>query len=405
MAIFDNFPWTNVHQLNTDWLVKTVKQVKNKTDELDTNIELAKNYAESSKEYSELAQEAVESLQGLPYRMICIGDSYGYGYTPDGDIEGWPTRLKTRLGISDGNFFSNCLGNAGFCGTRDGRNFLTLITELAGTVTNPSTITDIVVAGGYNDQSFTNDDIQNGIRTFLTYCKNTYPIAKVHVGCIAFTFSNDYTTGYNIYGKLNNVLAAYQMAPFLGENGRYMNNIEFSLIDKTFFSSDLIHPNNIGEGFIAMYMAQYIKTGSCDVAHRENDDLTFTAGITSDNPLSIATVVHNNITSIYANPLFLNCNLTYSGGSILVDIGTLGNKTCFHGTEYTSTPTVITGFVAKTTGTPYTKFTGYAYISKGKLYLRFTLLNDTNSGFYSGNITAISIATPFKMNINTYAQY
>lgn len=32
MALFDNFPWTNIHQLNLDWVIKTVKKMKEEWD-------------------------------------------------------------------------------------------------------------------------------------------------------------------------------------------------------------------------------------------------------------------------------------------------------------------------------------------------------------------------------------
>lgn len=403
---FEVFPYTNFHELNLDWIVEEIKNVKDKTDNIDASVEDAAQYAESSREYAEAAQEAVQSLQGLPHRMICIGDSYGFGYTPDGHVEGWPIKLKRFLNIADGDFYSNCIGSAGFCGTNDqGVNFLTLISTLSGTVTSPETITDIIVAGGYNDQSFTSDDIQNAIRVFLNYCKTIYPIAKVHIGCIAFTFATNYPTNYNIYGKLNTVLTAYQMTPFIANNGRYMNNIEFSLVNKVYMSSDLIHPNNLGEGFIAMYMAQYIKTGTCDVVHRQTGNLLYSSGITASGDSPVTTIVHNNITTVYMNGQYFNCNLAYSSGAITVEIGSLNTSTCINGTEYSYASIPINGFIAKNTGTPYCYFRGYAYISKGKLFFRFPLLNDDNTGFYSGNITAISLATPIHMTISTYQQY
>ena len=35
MAIFENFPYTNVHELNLDWIIKTVKELGLKVDDLD----------------------------------------------------------------------------------------------------------------------------------------------------------------------------------------------------------------------------------------------------------------------------------------------------------------------------------------------------------------------------------
>lgn len=55
MPIFDgNLPYTNLHELNLDWVTKTVKEVKDKTDEIDSSVLEAKGYAEDAQN-SEIA--------------------------------------------------------------------------------------------------------------------------------------------------------------------------------------------------------------------------------------------------------------------------------------------------------------------------------------------------------------
>ena len=34
MALFDNFPWTNVHELNLAWIIKKVKDLNDTVEEL-----------------------------------------------------------------------------------------------------------------------------------------------------------------------------------------------------------------------------------------------------------------------------------------------------------------------------------------------------------------------------------
>lgn len=57
MAIFDNFPYTNVHDLNTDWLVKTVKEVKDKAENIDASVSSAQTSAENAQHSAELAEQ------------------------------------------------------------------------------------------------------------------------------------------------------------------------------------------------------------------------------------------------------------------------------------------------------------------------------------------------------------
>ena len=38
MAIFDNFPYTNFHELNADWIIDVVKNVDQSQKDIDSNI-------------------------------------------------------------------------------------------------------------------------------------------------------------------------------------------------------------------------------------------------------------------------------------------------------------------------------------------------------------------------------
>lgn len=58
MPIFDgNLPYTNFHELNNDWIVKTVKEVKDKTEQIDESVAQAEEYAEQAKESAETLKQ------------------------------------------------------------------------------------------------------------------------------------------------------------------------------------------------------------------------------------------------------------------------------------------------------------------------------------------------------------
>lgn len=46
---FEQFPYTNFHELNQDWLIKTVKEVKDKTEDIDEAVAEAEASAENAK--------------------------------------------------------------------------------------------------------------------------------------------------------------------------------------------------------------------------------------------------------------------------------------------------------------------------------------------------------------------
>lgn len=77
MGIFDgNMPYTNLHELNLDWVIKEVKNVKNKTDEIDTAVEQttenaniaqekaleSENNANRAEHYADIAQEKAAEI-------------------------------------------------------------------------------------------------------------------------------------------------------------------------------------------------------------------------------------------------------------------------------------------------------------------------------------------------------
>ena len=48
MGVFDNWPYSDVHQLNLDWILKVIKEIKGKTDEIDAAVETAQQEAEAA---------------------------------------------------------------------------------------------------------------------------------------------------------------------------------------------------------------------------------------------------------------------------------------------------------------------------------------------------------------------
>ena len=64
MGLFEQFPYTNTHELNLDWVLNYVKETKDKTDDIDAAVTAAEdardtsvNAAEDSA-YSALSSEA-----------------------------------------------------------------------------------------------------------------------------------------------------------------------------------------------------------------------------------------------------------------------------------------------------------------------------------------------------------
>lgn len=50
MGAFQNYPYADVHQLNLDWIIKKMKEIRDKEDELDQAVSDAQGYAENAHE-------------------------------------------------------------------------------------------------------------------------------------------------------------------------------------------------------------------------------------------------------------------------------------------------------------------------------------------------------------------
>lgn len=117
-------------------------------------------------------------------RIICIGDSYGVGITyPGATIESWCDKLKNLRNLDDNNFIKLVESESGF--TRPGANGHTFQSLLENSnITNPGTITKIIVCGGHNEFNSNDQTLNTAISNFITYCKTHFINAKIYVGMI-----------------------------------------------------------------------------------------------------------------------------------------------------------------------------------------------------------------------------
>ena len=171
-------------------------------------------------------------------KYIIIGDSYTEGYTPDGNVTSWATYLKNYLGVSDSNITISYKGGAGFV---NGTTFKSLLSNIA----DNSAVTDIIVAGGYNDFGVSFANIKTAIQEFKTYAATHFPNAEIKVAFIGNTKkpSMRFVTSVNI--------DFYQRA-CRELNIRWLGGCEFALRDYiNCYSSDGIHPNTAGQLSIA----------------------------------------------------------------------------------------------------------------------------------------------------------
>lgn len=203
-------------------------------------------------------------------KLIFIGDSYGDGYTPDGNAEGWCDRLKNKLvncHFSADNIYINHKGGASF--SNSSNSFLTLLKGVESQVGNKKMVTDVLIGGGYNELAYGDkiDTVKSNIDTVISYVQSTYPNAVVHFAPFGVAFknrNNQFALRYKLMPAYI-TKACYKNQPFVVVPG-----VENILSFENMMSSDGIHPNEWGLENIAEYLKGYILgTGSSAIDKRQ----------------------------------------------------------------------------------------------------------------------------------------
>ena len=271
----ERFPYSNMHQMNQDWIILQVKkfghdleEYKQQLDQMGIDIEEFRNYIDGIDEeiQQKIDQEVPLAIEhevqtggfnqllsdSHKRRIICIGDSYGDGWTPDGSFPSWITKLKAFLNIADSDFTSASAGGAAFGkpASVPQQYIPTLIQTAFEHISNPITVTDVIFGLGYNDYLYADEPatIKAGINTAITSCKQKFPNARIHIFGIGFC------ADHAIQWKLNAVYQAYSTTL----NDYQFYNITEALSQIDGFSTDGIHPLESGQQNIALYMARLL---------------------------------------------------------------------------------------------------------------------------------------------------
>lgn len=188
-------------------------------------------------------------------KYLFIGDSYGDGYSHDGNNSGWCAYLAELMGLSSSQYESVHQGGSGFANA----GFLARLNSAVGTG-----FTDIIVLGGFNDYSSTSSAILTGISNFCSRAKTLFPLAKIHIGCVGWIKAGTGEGALDNWQDIKNaitgtVLPAYQECAKYG--AQYINFSEYILTDSLMTPSDGYHPSENGNKALAHSVMNAIPTG------------------------------------------------------------------------------------------------------------------------------------------------
>lgn len=274
-------PYSNFHELNLDWfldqfnkLVEQWKAMQKNFDSLEEAFNDLKSYVQDyfknldvQDEINNKLDEMVSSgyfdsflndyFKNLKKRkFIIIGDSYGQN--PYNYKGGWTTPFKSFSGLTEGETcFTSCVGGSGFAvkGTTN-KTFMELLEDISITG-NKNDITDILIAGGCNDQKSNFSDITNAILQTRNYIKTNYPNANVWVAFIGL-FSEP--------SKRSDMLTYVYRAYSLASNfGCFFIDGSMCIHRTDLLGADKTHPVEAGSLNIGRHLFNSIYSGNPNI--------------------------------------------------------------------------------------------------------------------------------------------
>ena len=222
-------------------------------------------------DYKKVVDKKFEDMKN---RYVIIGDSYLEGYNPDGNVDSFGNKLKVMMNASDEDWIIAYYGGTGFVNTVSGKNYKSLTQEAYSRTTKPETITHVIYAGGYNDSSYTSENIQNAVADCYSKMHELFPNAVMYLANIASTFTNHEV----LWHLHDNVLHAYNCSAGDTKKICSFGYIGNALHERGMLASDGIHPTDWGQWIIAVALSYKLRGGEYEPVGRFID---FTAKSTT----------------------------------------------------------------------------------------------------------------------------
>lgn len=306
-------------------------------------------------------------------KFIMIGDSYA------NRTNSWQDRISTYFGLNSSNCAMKRVSGVGFYNTISNVNFNTMLTD--NIPFTPSEVTDIIVCGGYNDQT-TDENLFNAINNFMTTCKSTYPNANVYVGFIAWCNANvaNYDT---VISNLLRAKEAYSRCAYWYEKAHYLNNVEYALHNLADIDDSNFHPTDNGQLNLAIHIARAYLTGSTNVSLK---NVNISSGFTATNAAITANDVHlyglieNSISRMLGQG---RQSFTFDGTTAINTNGTITLGTLTKGFISGAYGNVVSTCkcIIKTHAGDYYDTTAVVRIDKEVLKLQLQVINKTNNNW------------------------
>ena len=218
-------------------------------------------------------------------KFIFFGDSYA-----SGDLGySWISKLVDLIGLPSANVYDYSSNGGGF--TITGNTFLNKLNQAITNIVNKEEITNILVAGGFNDGHFssaTSSEISSAIQNFIETAKASFPNAKITIAHIGWTSEITWKK------DMRKSIKAYKECVKYGAT--YITNIEYTLHRYDLLLNDKYHPTETGVELIAQNLYNGLLTGSCDVQYESTPVVI--SGNNFSNNYKLTSTLNNGIATM-----------------------------------------------------------------------------------------------------------
>ena len=364
--MINHYPYSDLHELNLDYILLKIKELKSKMDEFEALNKvtfvgawsITDQYPANSVvidngigymalqpvpagipinntdywvviddyTFTQLAamQHQLNEIQAqlLEKNVLVIGDSYV-------QQANWVANMMARIGlVLNQNYWCISLGGEGFTEGTGGNGYLAELQQLHSDVPDPDLITDILVVGGANDAKTANNyAIQTGMSDFMTYAKANFKNAKVYVGFIGACVPGGSGVGTITPDNLKFALYMYKTCERLG--AYYLTGVEYCLhVNVSQMQGDGLHPTiSAGNDIADAVMNAWLKGSASSVWIPYQ--LTVTASLTGDANKTIDYTIENGVVTLYKELATFDIQPgsaeTFSGGNTPTKIGEINN--------------------------------------------------------------------------------
>ena len=193
-------------------------------------------------------------------KVIVISDSYGLTPTPE---TSWVANLKWYLNIPDANFHSAYHNGSGFLGTQPSYKFVDLFTNLINgwSDDDKDAVTDIIIGGGYNDANATHHGSTFAqVKAAARTCIETMRNHCPNARIYISFLAWDTTGAW--HNSLRTTRNIYTQCMNYSKQVCAIDGVNW-LHRTALTAADNIHPNTVGATAIAESIASVLLGGTC----------------------------------------------------------------------------------------------------------------------------------------------